>query len=100
MVGNSLGDVTQGKGVAFGRRRLVESQRVSAECRAPTDGLMSRPSRELKNGFCYHINKKRVPGTGSLEGGFYRSDVGRLKPLRFSEGIQPTQGALAPSEMK
>jgi len=25
----------------------------------------------------------------------YRSDVGGLKPLRFSEGIQPTQGALA-----
>jgi Cu+-exporting ATPase len=26
---------------------------------------------------------------------FTRSDVGGLKPLRFSEGIQPTQGALA-----
>ncbi|ATS18751.1 hypothetical protein BRW62_08310 [Parathermosynechococcus lividus PCC 6715] len=25
----------------------------------------------------------------------YSSDVGGLKPLRFSEGIQPTQGALA-----
>ncbi len=31
---------------------------------------------------------------------YYRGDVGRLKPLRFSEGIQSTQGALAPSEMK
>ncbi|ATS17719.1 hypothetical protein BRW62_01995 [Parathermosynechococcus lividus PCC 6715] len=29
----------------------------------------------------------------------YRSDVGGLKPLRFSEGIQPTQGALAPSKV-
>ncbi|ATS18716.1 hypothetical protein BRW62_08080 [Parathermosynechococcus lividus PCC 6715] len=37
----------------------------------------------------------------SIRGGIcvYRSDVGGLKPLRFSEEIQPTQGALAPSKV-